>query len=1118
VDEGKCRDAAEIALLVTAPADDPDAAAFLTHAATCDRCGPLVEAAMQGSDDEAVRALVSQLDTAGADWQRRMARRFAAAQPQARRPSMRTWTGVLAGLAAAAALVVAVRVMRTTPGSRPELQELVAAVAGDASRPVDGRLTGGFAYGAPPTLLRGPSEPASPRVRIAEAKLDEAARAHDTPATQAALGVGLLAIGDVDKAIEALEDAVMETPGEARYQSDLSAAYIARAKWRDRAEDWPRALAAAERAIKADPLLVEPYFNRALALEGLHLDDEAVKAWTDFKTHEKSPQWLSEADAHLRKLRDRASAPVPPSNQDLRERIEDVLLAQWGEAVLAHDEAKAAALLDEAEREAARLVTAGGDAMARDEIASVRAAAQKREAWRVVAYANGHQLYGEARASYEAEHYTDAVDAMLKAAVHFKSVGSPYAQWGRVYRAVLLRVSAPRAAIEELSMLPMVPSGYANLRGRRDWTEGVALDAIERFDIGRQHLAAAIVEFDGAHELENLHAVQAILAEADWFLGNRNAAWIGQVATAAQVPWFRVTARRNYTWQLGAAFSLGQRLPEAALHFQDTLVHSLEGQQGQHVNARSDQAYIQRAQIYAALGETEAALADVSHAESAIARLTDAALRDHSTADLAALRAQLLEPRDRQQALAAETQAIEYVSKSDPAVRLVSLLALRSRTREALGDKSGADADLAAALNAFERKRSNLATAHDRSSAFGTEREVYREMIERVALVRGRPLDALRIVERANAGSLGQPIESVDPTTAISQIPAGVALIVYITARDHVLTWVLTADGIEFFSTDIGIRELDQTTARLTRRIAAGATVRDVRSVARPLVDGLIEPALRLARRRSSVFFVPDGPLFNVPFAALPRPGGDPLIASYAIGVTPNLSTFLSASRRLTHLGNNTVLAVGDGHDPSHVALPRLPLADAEAMQIARAYSAATVLVGAAATKRGFLASEHAVAHFAGHALINSEFPLMSRLLFANDDTDPEGASLFAFEVLERRFQSTRTVVLASCDGAAGRAIDGEGLVSLSTAFLRAGVPSIVASLWSVDEAVHPQLIRFHEELRRTGDPAGALRTAQLAFLRDRGVPPPIRLWAGFVAFGGIASGPHDQRSDRWAQ
>ena len=62
-------------------------------------------------------------------------------------------------------------------------------------------------------------------------------------------------------------------PDDAAVQTNLSAAYLARARWWNHPEDWPKALAAAERAIALEPNAPEPYFNRALALEGLEQND-----------------------------------------------------------------------------------------------------------------------------------------------------------------------------------------------------------------------------------------------------------------------------------------------------------------------------------------------------------------------------------------------------------------------------------------------------------------------------------------------------------------------------------------------------------------------------------------------------------------------------------------------------------------------------------------------------------------------------------------------------------------------------------------------------------------------------------------------------------------------------
>src|SRR5262249_2258763 len=158
-----------------------------------------------------------------------------------------------------------------------------------------------------------------------------------------ALGVAFLASGAFDKAIETLEYAVLQDAGNAALHSDVSAAYLARAKWRDRADDWPRALAAAERGIKANPRLAEAYFNRALATEGLPLDSSAVDAWTAYRQLDPSGPWSDEAARHQAEARSRSrpssSLRVTPGNQGLREQIEDDLLARWGDAVAAHDRA-----------------------------------------------------------------------------------------------------------------------------------------------------------------------------------------------------------------------------------------------------------------------------------------------------------------------------------------------------------------------------------------------------------------------------------------------------------------------------------------------------------------------------------------------------------------------------------------------------------------------------------------------------------------------------------------------------------------------------------------------------------------------------------------------------------
>lgn len=220
----------------------------------------------------------------------------------------RWWAGVAAGLAAAAGLVLAVRVLQPewvsglfpSRSDRPELQELIAAVADEPRRPVEARLTGGFRYAPPPSVMRGPADGrVSAEVLIAAATLEQHAAADPSPAMEAALGVALLVQGDFDRAIDALERAVGRQPERAHFQNDLAAAYLERARTQNRADDLPRADAAAGRAIQLSPAMAEAWFNRALALEALGRREDAARAWQEAIQYQQDPLWRDEARSHL---------------------------------------------------------------------------------------------------------------------------------------------------------------------------------------------------------------------------------------------------------------------------------------------------------------------------------------------------------------------------------------------------------------------------------------------------------------------------------------------------------------------------------------------------------------------------------------------------------------------------------------------------------------------------------------------------------------------------------------------------------------------------------------------------------------------------------------------------
>ena len=75
-------------------------------------------------------------------------------------------------------------------------------------------------------------------------------------------------------------------------------------------------------------------------------------------------------------------------------------------------------------------------------------------------------------------------------------------------------------------------------------------------------------------------------------------------------------------------------------------------------------------------------------------------------------------------------------------------------------------------------------------------------------------------------------------------------------------------------------------------------------------------------------------------------------------------------------------------------------------------------------------------------------------------------------------------------------------MAGLTSAFLTAGAPAVVATLWPVDDRTTERLMdAFYSELGRGATIAAALRAAQAVVRADPTTRHPF-YWAGFVAIG----------------
>ena len=321
---------------------------------------------------------------------------------------------------------------------------------------------------------------------------------------------------------------------------------------------------------------------------------------------------------------------------------------------------------------------------------------------------------------------------------------------------------------------------------------------------------------------------------------------------------------------------------------------------------------------------------------------------------------------------------------------------------------------------------------------------------------------------------------------------------------------------------------------------------------ARLLTRTILDPlAHEIQGKRLAI--VADGALHHVPWLALPEPAlaagspqpGKPLGTSHEIVLLPSATALrdlraAAASRppaeRVLAVVADPVLDAGDPRlgrpswrdSESRTAMttrgrlsgavppdreaywPPLPHAREEADAILALVPPWQRLVALDfAASRELLSGpelgRNRIVHLATHANIDDGEPELSGIVLSMVEPDgrPREGVVSLFDLYRMHLPSVELVVLSGCRTALGPELKGEGLVGVARAFMFAGAPRVVVSLWDVDDRATAELMkRFYTFLLHDGKPpAAALRAAQLAMASSAEWREPY-YWAGFVLQG----------------
>ncbi|KAK3739506.1 hypothetical protein QZH41_005058 [Actinostola sp. cb2023] len=264
---------------------------------------------------------------------------------------------------------------------------------------------------------------------------------------------------------------------------------------------------------------------------------------------------------------------------------------------------------------------------------------------------------------------------------------------------------------------------------------------------------------------------------------------------------------------------------------------------------------------------------------------------------------------------------------------------------------------------------------------------------------------------------------------------------------------------------------------------------------ARPLeclYKALISPLLHKLTK-DEIVIIPDGPLFNVPFAALQDPDtGSFLSETKCIRLAPSLTSLKALQESPADFHSKAGALIIGNPQVGEVMfrgkkreIPGLPCAEKEAQMIGKLLGVKP-FIGPQATKEAIkqnLREGVAIIHFAAHGTTHGEIFLTPS---TTGSLPNEQDYILTMKDVQESGVRPQLVVLSCCHSGRGD-VKAEGVVGMSRAFLAAGARAVVASLWAIaDEATMVFMEKFYKHLK---EGESASKSLQQAMKDMRGIP-----------------------------
>jgi CHAT domain-containing protein len=949
--------------------------------------------------------------------------------------------------------------------------------------------------------------------------------------------------GNYDSAINTLQRALETEPDDPQLLTDLGSAYYLRAQSADRSVDYGNAVEALGKALAKAPDDPITLFNRALASERLFLYTQAVDDWEHYLRVDPQGAWADEARKRLMEIKEKVKTHAESLAEPLLSTTEFVRTLAPGDAGgLSAVDQRVEDYLDRAIQEwlpAAFPVNEDrpGNLTAQNLIALKLLAgvltSRHQDRW----LADLLETSGSSDFSTGIHHLVRAVaanaegdpdSALTEARQAEEFLQNSRSGPGKIRAEVEMIYAMHRqyhlqqclAEVSEVERDPAV-SNYKWVATQLELETYACASAGPEW--GRRQLAAARKDArDANYQTLYLRALGFSASSASgsgeierawsWDRNGLEKYWSGTYPPLRAQHFYddlRIIAQDSDQWFLAVALG-GEAVAAIAATPNRTgegmerieLAHSASEA---HLWQESNREYSEALVAFSSLPQNDSIRAFRATAEIGLA---DVALNQKRVQD-------------------AEGH-IRYAHENMPSSfaepeTWLALYRAMAKARMINGDNDGSQRACAAAVAVAEIILRDVHTELDRLRWSRISSECYRDLVK-AKLTEHDVALALELWEWYRSAGVRLPQANMSPATGLANLDKSFILptpyevsarmssldretvITYAELGEHVSAWVYDNRGAYWQPLEVASATLNSQGAEFATQCAdPRSNLGMLRLSGRRLYDLLVAPLLaRLDPSRTLVIEV-DEDLSRIPFVSLVEPNGKYLVDRFQIVYLPSIGYRQLLREKSPVSRGDAALVVG----PPAISLQDQPLyralpdAEAEANDVASEFSHPSLVSGKKATftivSNGLL--DAAVFHFAGHTRSQ---PGHTELLLApeSDAADATSTVLSTDGIDSLRFPRLKLAVLSACATDQDATNRGDVPDSLARAFLRGGVPSVIATRWAVDSTATAAAMRLFYRNTMSGMETP---TALAEVMRQVSESPQYAhpyYWAAFNAFG----------------